>query len=72
MNKARRKEVANAIKKIEKIVSDILAEEEFSFSSIPENLQESENGIASQNAQDNLSEAIDSLEYAIALMEEII
>lgn len=72
MNKARRKEIASAIKEIEKIISNILADEEYSFGSMPESLQESENGIVSQSAQDNLSKAIDSLEEAIVLMEEIL
>lgn len=70
MNKQRRKEIAGEIRKIEQIVSSILADEEFAFGNMPENLQYSEKGDTSQNAQDNLNSAVDSLEEAISYLEE--
>lgn len=70
MNKQRRREIAEEIRKIERVVSSILADEEFAFDNMPENLQYSERGDASQEAQDNLSSAVDSLEEAISYLEE--
>lgn len=70
MNKQRRREIAEEIRKIERMVSSILADEEFAFDNMPENLQYSERGDASQGAQDNLSCAVDSLEEAISYLEE--
>lgn len=70
MNKQRRKEIANTIRQIENVVSSILADEEEAFENMPENLQESERGYTSQDAQDNLSNAIDALEEAIICLED--
>lgn len=70
MNNKRRKEIANVIRKIESVVSDILAEEEEAFDNMPESLQYSERGDMSQEAQDNLSCAVDSLEEAISYLED--
>mgnify|MGYP004580244211 FL=1 len=70
MNKQRRKEIANAIRQIENVVSSILADEEEAFDNMPEGLQESERGDISQEAQDNLSNAIDALEEAIICLED--
>lgn len=70
MNKQRRKEIANAIRQIETVVSSILADEEEAFDNMPESLQESERGDISQEAQDNLSNAIDALEEAIICLED--
>lgn len=70
MNKQRRKEIANAIRQIENVVSSILADEEEAFDNMPESLQESERGDISQEAQDNLSNAIDALEEAIICLED--
>ena len=70
MNNKRRKEIANVIRKIESVVSDILAEEEEAFDNMPESLQYSERGDISQEAQDNLSCAVDSLEEAISYLED--
>jgi hypothetical protein len=38
---------------------------------MPESLQSSDNGIASENAQENLESAIEALEEAISYLEEI-
>ena len=70
MNNKRRKEIAAVIRQIEGVVSDILAEEEEAFDNMPESLQYSERGDISQEAQDNLSCAVDSLEEAISYLED--
>lgn len=70
MNNKRRKEIANAIRQIENVVSSILADEEEAFDNMPESLQESERGYMSQDAQDNLSNAVDALEEAIICLED--
>lgn len=70
MNKQRRKEIANAIRQIENVVSSILADEEEAFDNMPEGLQGSERGDISQEAQGNLSSAIDALEEAIICLED--
>ena len=70
MNNKRRKEIATAIRQIENILSSILADEEEAFDNMPESLQESEPGYMSQDAQDNLSNAIDALEEAIVCLED--
>ena len=56
------------LNKLLKIVSDILSEEEYSFNNMPDGLQESDNGIVSQEAQENLGEAVNSLYEAITLL----
>ena len=70
MNNKRRKEIANVIRQLESVVSIILAEEEEAFDNMPESLQNSERGDISQEAQDNLSCAVDSLEEAISYLED--
>ena len=81
MNKQRRKELANIvtamesvcvpldIEKLEEIKSDIesvLWDEEMAFESMPEGLQYSMRGEASQEAQDNMNEAIDAIDEFIS------
>lgn len=70
MNNKRRKEIANTIRQIENVVSSILADEEDAFDNMPESLQGSERGDISQEAQGNLSSAIDALEEAIICLED--
>lgn len=85
MNKQRRKELANIvtamenvstpvdIEELEGIKSDIesvLMDEEFAFESMPENLQYSMRGEASQEAQDNMNEAIDAIDEFISDYED--
>ena len=80
MNNQRRKELANIIDAMETILmpldiedlegvkSDIemvLMDEEMAFESMPENLQYSMRGEASQEAQDNMNEAIDLIDEFI-------
>ena len=71
MNNARRKEIANVIKEIEKTISDILSDEMESYDNMPDGIKESQNGYNSEDAQSNLDSAIDSLEEAIQYLEEI-
>lgn len=80
MNNQRRKELKNIIDAMETILmpldiedlegvkSDIemvLMDEEMAFESMPENLQYSMRGEASQEAQDNMNEAIDLIDEFI-------
>ena len=74
MNKQRRQAIWNAINQIEavkKVVEQIYDEEQDAFNNMPESLQASANGEASEEAQAHLEEAIDSLEDAIACLEEV-
>ena len=81
MNNQRRKELANIIDAMETILmpldiedlegikSDIemvLMDEEMAFESMPENLQYSMRGEASQEAQDNMNEAINLIDEFIS------
>jgi len=70
MNNKRRKEIQKVIKGLENVVSQILDEEQEAFDNMPESLQYSERGDASQEAQDNLNNAIDALEEAIVCLED--
>lgn len=71
MNKERRKRIADAIRKIELLVEDILDDEQEAYDNMPENLQSSENGMISEEAQENLDATIEALEEAINCLEEI-
>lgn len=81
MNNQRRKELNNIatamenvstpvdIEELEGIKSDIemiLMDEEMAFESMPENLQYSYRGEMSQEAQDNMNEAIDTIDEYIS------
>ena len=85
MNKQRRKELANIvtamenvstpvdIEELEGIKSDIemiLMDEEMAFDNMPENLQGSYRGEMSQEAQDNMNEAIDLIDEFISDYED--
>lgn len=85
MNNQRRKELNNIaaamenvstpvdIEQLEGIKSDIemiLMDEEMAFDSMPENLQYSMRGEMSQEAQDNMSEAIDAIDEFISEYED--
>jgi hypothetical protein len=74
MNKERRKKIADAISaitKIEAVIQNILDEEQESYDNMPEGLQTSENGMVSEEAQENLDAAIEALEDALSYLEEI-
>ena len=57
LNNKRRKQISGCISTLE----DILAEEDDSRSSMPENLENSERYRESENASENLQEALDAL-----------
>lgn len=74
MNNKRRKAIIEISQKIElntDCLKDILSEEQESYYSMPENLQNSDRGMESEEAQSSLESAIESLEDAISLLEEI-
>ena len=68
VNKDQIDQFMSKLNKLFKIVSNILSDEEYSFNNMPEGLQESDNGIVSQEAQENLGEAVNSLYEAITLL----
>lgn len=85
MNNQRRRELANIITSVESmrvpvdieelegIKSDIemvLMDEEMAFENMPENLQGSYRGEMSQEAQDNMNEAIDLIDEFISDYED--
>lgn len=85
MNNQRRRELASVANEIaclndatdfgtlESIKSDIemiLMDEEMAFESMPENLQYSYRGEMSQEAQDNMNEAIDAIDEFISEYED--
>lgn len=72
MNNKRRQKIRNAISNICDVVEDILEEEEESYENMPEGIQTSIRGAESEEAQDNLHNAIGALEEAISCLEDII
>lgn len=85
MNKQRRKELANIVTAMENVstpvdieelegikfdIESVLMDEEFAFESMPEGLQYSMRGEASQEAQDNMNEAIDAIDEFISDYED--
>ena len=71
MNNKRRKKIQDVIRKLQNLLEEILDEEQEAFDNMPEGLQESANGMISQDAQDNLDAAIEALEEAIYYLEDI-
>lgn len=74
MNKERRKKIMDAIvaiSKIESLIQNILDDEQEAYENMPEGVKASENGMVSEEAQDNLDSAIEALEEAISCLEEI-
>lgn len=74
MNKERRKRIADAISaisKIESLIQNILDDEQEAYENMPEGVKISENGMVSEEAQDNLDSAIEALEEAISCLEEV-
>lgn len=81
MNKKRRAEISNnlyTLIMIKENIESILSAEEDAYDSIPENLQNSDRAMDSEEAIDNLNdgieyirEAINNLEDAIDSIEEI-
>ena len=74
MNKQRRNAIKNVISDMTQVIgllNDILSDEEESFENMPEGLQQSENGIASEEAQEVLNDAISALEDVVECLSEI-
>lgn len=74
MNKARRDQLRMVIQKIENIiktVETILYDEQDAYDNIPDSLKESDRGMESMEAQDNMEAAIEALEEASACLEEM-
>lgn len=74
MNNNRRNEIKKVIKMIKEstdLLEGILADEEEAFENMPESLQTSENGMASEEAQEILGDTIAVLEDAIECLEGI-
>ena len=67
MNKERRKQIQNAIRKIEDLVQNILYDEQESY----DNMINPDHQMDSEDAQDSLDAAINALEEAIVCLEEI-
>ena len=67
----RRKRIQDAIRKIEQLVQDILDDEIEAYDNMIEGRRQSEIGMESEEAQDNLDAAIDALEEAASYLEEI-
>lgn len=85
MNNQRRRELANIITTMESVcmpidiadlegiksdIEFVLMDEEMAFESMPEGLQYSMRGEASQEAQDNMNEAIDLIDEFISDYED--
>lgn len=85
MNNQRRRELANIITTMESVcmpvdiadlegiksdIEFVLMDEEMAFESMPENLQGSYRGEMSQEAQDNMNEAIDLIDEFISDYED--
>jgi vacuolar-type H+-ATPase subunit E/Vma4 len=74
MNNKRRKTIMEISKKIEAVAQhlrDVLDEEQEAFDNMIEGAQCSDRGIESENAQECIDSAIESLEDALATLEEI-
>ena len=75
MNNSRRQQLRNWIEKIDEIkeeLQSILSDEEMYFDMMPENLQGSQNGMNSEEAIDNMNDAIICIDEAIETIKEII
>lgn len=75
MNKNRRQQLREWIKRIEAIKSElesICSEEEESFDMMPEGLKGTANGMNSEEAIDKMNDAIVGIEEAVEAIEEII
>lgn len=75
MNKERRtkiKQLADELKDVKTKLEYISQKEEQMLDNIPENLQETDRYIESENAIDVLDEVVDDLESAIESLNEIV
>jgi hypothetical protein len=68
MNKDRRKQIDEAGSLLQDalaLIEQIADEEQESFDNMPESLQQSERGVASEEAAEELSDAVGNLQYTI-------
>lgn len=75
MNKKRRsqiKEVYAVIKDMRHQLEELLNEETDGYNNMPENLQGTEKGEESEEAQDNMSDAIECLDEALESLDEVV
>lgn len=75
MNNERRKKIKKIISDLESskmLLEDVLVDEESSFDNMPEGLQYSEKGEASQEAIDLMNEAVEGFEEVIDNLNSII
>lgn len=75
MNNDRRKKIKKIIidmESIKALLEDVLIDEESSFDNMPEGLQYSEKGEASQEAIDLMNEAVEGFEEVIDNLNSII
>jgi hypothetical protein len=74
MNANRRKQIQDAIKRLEDIASEIDSiknDEQDYYDNLPENFQNSEKGESSQSATDSLDNAFNAVEESIQELESI-
>jgi len=74
MNNNRRDKIKAIIKQIErvtKMLDEVLTEEYDAYENMPEGLKCTDNGFNSENAQENIEQAIDTLNEAVEYLEEI-
>lgn len=75
MNNARRKQLSKWLKDLEGIKSEletICSDEQDYFDNMPENLQGGQRGCDSEEAIDQMNEAVSSIEEAISIIEGIV
>lgn len=75
MNKARRLEIKQVYANIRYAMNDIqsiLTDEQNAYDNMPENLQDTNRGMESEECIDYLSDAIDALDDALKSLDEIV
>ena len=72
MNKDRRSQIDEAMGMLHDalaLIENLASEEQESFDNMPEGLQQSERGVASEEAANDLSEAVDNINGTIETLE---
>lgn len=75
MNKVRREELKEIVRKMEvvkSVLEDILSDEEYYYNNMPENLQYSLRGRDSEDAIDQIGEAVGSIDDAVNAIYRIV
>lgn len=73
MNNKRRKEISKIVSTLEDVrdrLSEVVDEEQIAFDNMPESIQGSDRGCDSEEAIGYLSDALDSVESALAYLDE--